>query len=386
MTALQALPRVLGEMGPDGPGPTLVVVCGLHGNEPAGVLGATRVLEALEPRAAELRGRLVVLVGNRGALAKGERFLDRDLNRAWTPERLRHLRSLPAETPFDAEDREQLDLLAHLDRVMAESDGPVYALDLHTTSGPRGVFTTVGDTLENRTLAQLLPVPLVLGLEELVEGTLHDYLGERGVVTLAFECGQHVEAEAPDRAEAAIWTLVAGVGLLPESRIPELSEARKRLSRTGKGVPRVVELRYRHPAPPEAGFTMRPGFATFTPVRRGDPVADDARGPIPVPESGRLLMPLYQRQGEDGFFLVREFRVFWLHLSRVLRTLGVDRWVHHLPGIREDPMRPEVLVVNRRVARWYALQLLHLLGFRRHRVEGDLLVVIRRPPPAMGPH
>jgi hypothetical protein len=368
-------------MGPEGPGPTLIVVSGLHGNEPAGVLASARVLEALGPRAGDLRGRIHFLVGNREALARGDRYLDRDLNRAWTREQVRALTGAAGET---AEDREQLELLSELDRVLDASRGPVYALDLHTTSGPDGVFTTVGDTLENRTLARTLPVPLVLGLEELVDGTLHEYLEGRGLVTLAFESGQHLESEAVDRAEAAIWILLAATGLLPEALIPELGPSRASLEAVGRSLPRVVELRYRHPISKEDGFRMRPGFRSFQRIRRGDELADDRSGPVRAPESGRLLMPLYQTLGDDGFFSVREIRVFWLRVSRILRALGVDRFVHLLPGIRKHPVRPAILVVDRRVARWYALQLMHLLGFRRYREEGNTLLVLRRGVPDEG--
>jgi len=58
--------------------------------------------------------------------------------------------------------------------------------------------------------------------------------------------------------------------------------------------------------------------------------------------------------------------------------VGFARGIHLLPGIRKHPERAGVFVVNRRVARWYALQIFHLLGFRRVREEGDELVVERR--------
>jgi predicted deacylase len=368
-------PRILGEVGPSGPGPTLLVVSALHGNEPAGVEASRRVLDRLEERAGGLRGRVLFMVGNRAALRAGVRYLARDLNRAWTASRLERLASGIHDGPEDTEQRE---LLEELDRILSVASGPVYALDLHTTSGSEGVFTTVGDTLENRALARALPVPLVLGLEELVEGTLHDYLASRGVVTVSFESGQHEEPEAVARAEAAVWILLAATGLLPESQVPELGPSRSRLSRAGRELPRVVELRHRHPIREGDGFRMRPGFRNFEPIRRGDRVASDRRGPVTVPHSGRILMPLYQALGEDGYFVVRDFRVHWLHVSRVLRKLEAHRFVHLLPGIRRDPLRPQVLIVNRVVARWYALQLMHLLGFRRYREDGDTLVVLKQ--------
>jgi succinylglutamate desuccinylase len=51
---------------------------------------------------------------------------------------------------------------------------------------------------------------------------------------------------------------------------------------------------------------MRPGYANFQPIRRGEHLADDASGPVLAPEDGLILMPLYQSLGTDGFFLVQE--------------------------------------------------------------------------------
>lgn len=377
-------PRVLGREGTRGPGPTLVVIAGLHGNEPAGVQASRRVLRAVQSRERGFRGRVHFLVGNRQALAAGARYVDRDLNRMWTGERIERLERLVAEEGEPAltpEDREQRELLEGLREILEEAQGPVYVVDLHTTSGPRGIFTTVGDTLENRALALALPVPLVLGLEEQVEGTLQDYLSRLGAVTLLFESGQHLEAEAVDRAEAAIWLLLCATGVLPQTEVPEVDQARTLLGRSGRDLPRALEIRYRHGVAEGDGFRMHPGWMNFAPVRRGEQVAVDRQGPVHAPETGRILMPLYQVQGDDGFFLVREFRPVWLHLSRLLRRVGVDRVVHLFPGIRPHPRRPDALVVNLRVARWYALQFLHLLGFRRYREEDGRLVVLRRVGP-----
>ena len=51
----------------------VVCVCGIHGNEPAGLRAAERVLADLERRGAALRGDFVAIAGNLGALAAGRR-------------------------------------------------------------------------------------------------------------------------------------------------------------------------------------------------------------------------------------------------------------------------------------------------------------------------
>lgn len=363
----------------------------MHGNEPAGVHGLLQVLDALEERAGRMRGRFTALSGNRAALREGRRYLARDLNRAWTAERVRMLRERGVPSA-DPEDDEQRELLAAIEDAARDAGGPVYVLDLHTTSGHGGPFSTVADTLPNRRFALHFPAPLILGLEEIVDGTLLEYLGDCGFIAAVFESGQHEEPGAVDRAVAAIWIAVAAAGLLPESDLPELAPARKRLATDTRALPRVFEMRHRHPVEAADGFRMDPGFENFQRVREGEVVARDHEGAIRIPETARILMPLYQDQGHDGFFVVREFQAFWLHVSRAMRKLGLASVVHWLPGIRRSSDDPGALVVNRRVARWYALQILHLLGFRKEVEVGRTLVVhrrrfdVRRPgSPELGP-
>lgn len=369
--------RILGSFGAETGGPTLIVVSGLHGNEPAGVLASQRMAERLSAGEVPLRGRVVLAAGNLTALASGRRYVDRDLNRAWTETQIAALRNGGPGTA--AEDREQSELLHLLERLVDDASGPVFLLDLHTTSGSGAAFSTVADTLANRALALALPVPVVLGLEELVEGTLHDYMGRMGVATVAFECGQHQEAAAVDRGEAAVLLMLVATGVAEEGAVAGLASARKLLSEGHRHLPRAVEMRYRHPVAPGDGFRMREGYRNFQPVQKGEAVAGDVDGDVVTPESARILMPLYQEMGSDGFFVVREFKPVWLRVSEVARRARLDRVVHWLPGIRRHPTEADSLVVDRRVARWYALQILHLLGFRREVEAGSTLVVQRRP-------
>src|SRR5688500_8439811 len=88
-------------------GPTLIVVGGIHGNEPAGIRAVERVIARLSER--DLRGELVAFGGNLGALRLGRRFIAKDLNRQWGAEQIVAVRN---KRELDAEDREQLDLLA----------------------------------------------------------------------------------------------------------------------------------------------------------------------------------------------------------------------------------------------------------------------------------
>ena len=110
-------------------------------------------------------------------------------------------------------------------------------------------------------------------------------------------------------------------------------------------------------------FVMEPGFTNFQPVERGQTLARDRRGPILARESGQILMPLYQKQGTDGFFLVRQVRPFWLRVAEWLRRLRFERFLPVLPGVRLHADRPLTLVVDPRIARWFVVELFPLAGF-----------------------
>jgi hypothetical protein len=123
---------------------------------------------------------------------------------------------------------------------------------------------------------------------------------------------------------------------------------------------------------------MKPGFVNFQKVPAGEVVARTRAGPVAMPLRGRLFLPLYQEQGDDGFFVVRPVARPWLRLSALFRRLRLDVLVAALPGVRRSPRRPGRIVVDRRVARWAVVQLFHLLGYREQRTEGRLQVFGRR--------
>ncbi len=356
----------------------MLVMTGLHGNEASGIQAARRMLDRFESNGVALRGDLVVLAGNLQALAERTRFIDKDLNRQWTPEKVAAA-SAQREVPDEpAENREQVELLRLFAEFTGAARGQVYFIDLHTSSAEGAPFVTVGDTLRNRRFAMGIPLPLILGLEEQVDGSLLEYLNNRGYITMGVEAGQHEEPAAVERHEAVLLHALVNIGMLPAEDVPELPQLRRRLEEASRGVPRVLEVRHRHAIEDGDGFEMEPGYATFRVIEKGEMLARDRRGPVEAPESGRVLLPLYQGKGDDGFFIGREFNVFWLSVSAILRRLRLAALIPRLPGARRHPEREEVLVINTRVARWYPLEILHLLGFRKLRRVGNVLLVSRR--------
>lgn len=364
-------PRRLGRYTTGRPGPTVVVCGGLHGNEPAGALAAQRVLARLEQERPPLRGQFLAVAGNRAALAAGRRYLAVDLNRAWQRDRISAVRD------GEARNAEEEELGALLEVFDALEEGPWIVLDLHTTSGESPPFVIMSDTLRNRRIAFALSATVILGLEETVDGTLLGYLTERGHTAMVVEAGRHDAPGSVDVHEAVIWTGLVAVGALAARDVPDFAAHRARLREANRDLPRVVELRHRHAVVKNDGFRMAPGYRGLQPVAEGELLGHDRNGEVRAPERGRIVLPLYQEQGDDGFFLVRRVGRTWLGLSALLRRLGLGRVVPWLPGIERHPTRPDSLRVDRRVAHRTVVGLLHLLGYRRRRPDGTHLVFSR---------
>lgn len=366
--------RILYETHGSEPGPTLVGLGGMHGNEPAGVQALERLARRLEEVGVR-RGGFVAVAGNLPALEAGTRFMDHDLNRVWeagAPEASR-------------EHREMVELQDLLYRILEGSRGPVKLVDLHTTSGEGPPFTATADLLLNRELALLLPVPMVLGLSEALPGTLIQSLAGSTVAGMAFEAGRHEDPESVRRSEDALVLLLSGLGI---SRFePDAArEARDRLVAAGRGHPRALHLTHRHGVEPAVGFSMHPGFRSFQPVRRGQVIATTGEGEVRAPASGRLLLPLYQSSGDDGFFLGRPVASSWLRLSEWIRKAGAERYLRYMPGFRVEQADQRLLRVHPRLFRVLPARFFFLLGYRPDGGHDGWVVLRRDLEPGEGVH
>lgn len=375
--------RVLGQVSGGAAGanpyPTVVLFAGLHGNEPAGIMAVERVLAALLPLRDRMQGDVLCLAGNLPALADNRRFLWHDLNRLWTRDNVQRARDHSiALAPEWTEMHEQRALLQWIDPILQQPSGPLYFIDLHTTSGPSIPFIALNDQLANRYFARQFPVPAVLGLEEHLEGPMLSYLNETGHVSIAFEAGQHTSENSTDLHVAFIWMALVTAGVLTEGDVPGHAEHRARLAAASRQTEAIYEVIYRHGVSPQDQFLMKPGFENFARVHKGDLLAHDRSGALTADRRCRIFMPLYQPSGSDGYFLVRRIPRWALWASAVLRKINLERILVLLPGVAHSTEHPDTLVVDRRIARFLATELFHLLGYRRKKAEGDKLLFSRR--------
>jgi succinylglutamate desuccinylase len=306
--------RIIGKYTGQESGPLALLTGGTHGNEPAGVRALQEVfrLLALEPSfnpGFVFSGTLVGLVGNVQALEQKRRFLREDLNRLWTTDQIRRI--LRVAVPTD-EDREAAELIEaiHAEIEMARPEALVF-LDIHTTSAEGGIFSIPTDEKSSLRLTKELHAPVVLDMKYGLDGTLVQYAAEghfqiggypKHNIAAAFEAGQHDDPESVDRAVAAILNALRACGCIRPEDLDSRHEAI--LQRFTRDMPKVTRLRHTHRIRPGEAFRMRPGYKNFQAVRAGEHLADDTNGPVTAPLDGLILMPLYQPQGSDGFFII----------------------------------------------------------------------------------
>ena len=201
------------------------------------------------------------------------------------------------------------ELLAAVDEVIEEYEPTaLVVVDLHTTSADGGVFVISTEAVQSERIAKSLNAPVVKGLMKGIVGTSLHYFTPanlRGVETTAvcFEGGRHEDPASIARCIAALVNSLRSVGCVRPTDVE--SKHDELLLSYSKGLPKVVEIVYRYPVKPDAGFKMKPGYLNFQAVAAGEVLATDRAGEIVSPMDALILMPLYQPKGEDGFFLVK---------------------------------------------------------------------------------
>lgn len=278
------------------PGPRLLVMGGVHGNETAGPVAIRQILAEFEAGTRHLqRGVLTFIpVANPVAWAGQRREGDRNLNRDFRP----------VMSPENAEDR----VASRLAPLLTQHD---VLVDLHTFSAPGEAFVFFGpdnnrDELEpfarateEERLAQAIgPRRLVhgwlgayaKGVRRRQQGSIAygvgttEYMRAHGGYAVTVECGQHLDPGAPAVARAAIDNTLRllDIGGLPAGEAaPPAQDAAHELIE-------LHDVFDRHST--EDRFAR--DWRSFDRVAAGEAIAHRADGQVlSAPEDGYVVFP-----------------------------------------------------------------------------------------------
>ncbi len=305
---------MIGSCNGEADGTLIVITAAMHGNEKAGVEGLLRFFKYLEQETTHsdfrykprIKGKILGLLGNTKAYREGKRYIEKDMNRCWLPSEVSRIKN----APFAMLENEDLEVRELLDILSPEISGikRMFLLDLHTTSSDGGIFCIAGQSADDIHLAKAMEVPLVLGLLDGLQGTTLQYFqkSQTGADTtaIAFEAGHHDDPASIERCFEACCRFLYVSGCLQKYEFnTSLLQGSAFIHHR---IPKVLKVVYRHPVDNNAAWCMNPGYKNFQKVDAGERLATYEGKEITSPIDGYLLMPLYQGQGKDGFFIAEE--------------------------------------------------------------------------------
>lgn len=301
--------RIIDRYEGDAPGPLLICIGGMHGNEPAGILAIKEIFRLLDIEKSFnpdfcYYGAIVGILGNLPAIATGQRYIDRDLNRMLLQEEVERIQNTREEN-WASEDRQCIELIRTIEAEQQRyKPSACLILDLHTTTADGGIFTIAADDLMSRSLAKGLHAPVIQGFEEKLKGTTLGFFNrpKEDNFCIVFEAGQHQDPESVYRTAAAIVNCMRAIGAVHSRYVDHRHDGM--LIKMSEGLPKVTRLSYHYSITPGEHFIMNVGYKNFQKVDAGEILAQNENGPIRSPVDGLILMPKYQPLGEDGFFIV----------------------------------------------------------------------------------
>ena len=295
------------------PGPRLIVLGAVHGNETCGTQAIRRVINEIES------GRLPVVAGsvtfvpvtNPLAYARHQRMGDRNLNR----------NLVPTDAPGEFEDH----IANWLCPLLAQHDA---LLDLHSFHTAGQPFVMLGPENNTGTLepfarsAEETALALRLGVHRFVDGWLDtyaagvarrvaagassreadvhygvgttEYMRAQGGIALTLECGQHDDPAAPEVAYGAIHNTLAYLGLSAAPAPAAVTDTEMlRLYR-------VIDRAH-------ADDRFVRAWASFDHVRAGEVIGVRHDGtPVTTDCDGRVVFPNPGAQsGQEWFYLAK---------------------------------------------------------------------------------
>lgn len=280
-----------------------IFLAAIHGNEQSGILALQRVFNVLNKQNIQSNGKVIGLAGNLAAIKEFQRYIDEDLNRMWTKKRIQ---SIKKNGTKNAEETELLKILTQIESYNYTEYKNRYFIDLHATSSSKGVFAITTKEKECIDITSKIHVPIILGLEKSLVGTTHKYMmDQNGFLSVAFEGGKLSELSSVDLHEAGVWAFLVSTGIVMKEDVPEYERFETVLKQSDRLMaPKVSEVKYVYKIKEGEEFKMVPGFKNFQRITKGQVLAHNKTDAIKSPMDGFMLMPLYQKQGEEGFFIV----------------------------------------------------------------------------------
>lgn len=292
----------------DAPGRRVMLSALVHGNE---LCGAWALMELLERGIRPASGSLTLAFCNLDAFDRYDpkngdaaRFVDEDMNRQWSPERLAH-----------ANTRERRRAAALAPFVQRSQ----WLLDLHSMHEPGLPLSLVGTQGRNLALARLLRAPAHLVVDEGhsdgVRMRDHGHFGEPDAEqpdtrSLLIECGYHTDPTSLDVARDLCARFLVQAGTLSETTARQRLPHWKKPDAPTQWVLRVTDA----VVASSEHFAFTHAFQGLEQIpRAGTVIGHDGGTAVKTPYDDCVLVMPSIRQARKGVTVVRFARREALH-------------------------------------------------------------------------
>lgn len=292
--------RVIGEIKGEKKGPLLIFIGGLHGNEAQGLLALENVFKNFGDDVGGVCGKAIALRGNLEAIRQGIRFVSLDLNRIWDVKHFKRAMDVQAAEVFELQA-----IRAIIEKEIQEDYTQVYLIDLHTTSAPTIPFAVTKANSKSETFIQQLNIPYITGLIGYLDGTMLAWMCEKGFCGLAFEAGQHQSTHSLIKHEAFVNLAMYYSGFMPGMDQDKVAYFKRNLEEELRPKNNHFKIIQRYKVEEDEAFEMKAGYTNFQRVYKGEVLATNVKGNILCEHDANIFMPLYQKQGNDGFFIIK---------------------------------------------------------------------------------
>lgn len=257
------------------PGPTVLVLGGVHGDERGGIK-LVRDLLSGKNIPAITKGKLIAALGNLAAIAADKRCLEHNMNRAFI------------NAPDIACACVECSRAKELTTLLDEAD---ILLDLHASFTPG---TQPFLICERNALPYVgaMDMPNVcFGFDAVQPGGTDYYANRIGKVGICVECGYLSEKAGVSIASNALASLLATMDMVG---MPKPMVEKRCFQATCQYVSKE-------------NFTLRKPFEDFEAVKKGDVIGRDGHAEIRAPENGYVLFACNQREPrKESFVFLRD--------------------------------------------------------------------------------
>jgi succinylglutamate desuccinylase len=256
------------------PGPTSVILAGVHGNERGGIEAFT----ALLPNLSIENGTVVFLYGNPLAIANNVRFVEANLNRMFRD-----------DSTYTNEEKNTYEYkrAQQLKKYLNDADA---LLDIHSSFSPisRPFIITEPNSAY---ITEKLPFNLIVyGFDAVEPGGTDYYMNSIGKTGICIECGYLGDSSSNEIAKESIMAFLSVQGHISNESYKILAQEHC-----------LIDLLY---ITKTDSFVLAKSFEDFEVVTAGQTIATDGGIPVLAENDGIILFARNREKAHDEGFLL----------------------------------------------------------------------------------